>query len=76
MLRSILAAALAVSLAGAATAQDHADHSAPQPPRSLPPAWNAAAAAEFAMCAAKADKFWPVHDLLFQYQSQLWELCY
>ncbi|HWA16119.1 MAG TPA: thioredoxin domain-containing protein [Gemmatimonadales bacterium] len=31
---------------------------------------NAAAAAEFAMCAAKADKFWPVHDLLFQYQAK------
>jgi protein-disulfide isomerase len=31
---------------------------------------NAVAAAEFAMCAAKADKFWPVHDLLFQYQDK------
>ncbi len=31
---------------------------------------NAAAAAEFAMCAAKADKFWPVHDLLFAYQAK------
>jgi protein-disulfide isomerase len=31
---------------------------------------NAAAAAEFAMCAAKADKFWPVHDLLFEYQAK------
>lgn len=30
---------------------------------------NATAAAEFAMCAAKAGKFWPVHDLLFQYQN-------
>ncbi len=33
MLRSILAAVLAVSLAGAAAAQEHADHSTPQPPR-------------------------------------------
>ena len=31
---------------------------------------NAGAAAEFAMCAAKADHFWPIHDLLFQYQSK------
>lgn len=31
---------------------------------------NAVAAAEFAMCAAKADKFWPVHDLLFHYQDK------
>lgn len=31
---------------------------------------NAAAAAEFAMCAAKADKFWPIHDLLFTYQDK------
>jgi protein-disulfide isomerase len=31
---------------------------------------NAAAAAEFAMCAARADKFWPVHDLLFTYQDK------
>lgn len=31
---------------------------------------NAAAAAEFAMCAAKADRFWPVHDLLFTYQEK------
>jgi protein-disulfide isomerase len=31
---------------------------------------NAAAAAEFAMCAAKAEKFWPVHDLLFTYQDK------
>lgn len=30
---------------------------------------NATAAAEFAMCAAKAGKFWPVHDLIFQYQN-------
>ena len=29
---------------------------------------NAAAAAEFSMCAAKVGKFWPVHDLLFSYQ--------
>ena len=31
---------------------------------------NAGAAAEFAMCAAKADHFWPIHDLLFQYQAK------
>jgi len=31
---------------------------------------NAAAAAEFAMCAAKADRFWPVHDLLFTFQEK------
>lgn len=31
---------------------------------------NAAAASEFAMCAAKVDKFWPVHDLLFVYQEK------
>ena len=31
---------------------------------------NAAASAEFAMCAAKADRFWPVHDLLFAYQEK------
>ena len=30
---------------------------------------NATAAAEFAMCAAKIDKFWPVHDLIFKYQN-------
>lgn len=30
---------------------------------------NAAAAAQFAMCAADAGKFWPVHDLLFKYQD-------
>ncbi|UCF40469.1 MAG: DsbA family protein [Gemmatimonadota bacterium] len=30
---------------------------------------NAAAAHEFAMCAAKQDRFWPVHDLLFRYQD-------
>ncbi len=30
---------------------------------------NAAAAAQFAMCAANAGKFWPVHDLLFRYQE-------
>jgi protein-disulfide isomerase len=32
---------------------------------------NAPAAHEFAMCAAVQDRFWPVHDLLFQYQ-RLW----
>jgi protein-disulfide isomerase len=31
---------------------------------------NAIAAAEFAMCAAKVDKFWPIHDLIFKYQNQ------
>ncbi len=31
---------------------------------------NAGAAAEFAMCAAKANQFWPIHDLLFQYQAK------
>lgn len=31
---------------------------------------NAAAAAEFAMCAAKINQFWPVHDLLFTYQDK------
>jgi protein-disulfide isomerase len=31
---------------------------------------NAAAAAEVAMCAAKQDRFWPVHDLLYQYQDK------
>ena len=30
---------------------------------------NAAAAHEFAMCAAQQDQFWPVHDLLFRYQE-------
>lgn len=29
---------------------------------------NAAAAHEFAMCAAVQDKFWPVHDLLYRHQ--------
>ena len=29
---------------------------------------NAAAAAEFAMCAAKAGKFWPIHDLIYRNQ--------
>lgn len=31
---------------------------------------NATAAAEFAMCAARLDKFWPVHDLLFRNQDR------
>jgi protein-disulfide isomerase len=31
---------------------------------------NAAAASEFAMCAAKVDRFWPIHDLLFTYQEK------
>lgn len=30
---------------------------------------NAAAAHEFAMCATKQDRFWPVHDLLFRHQE-------
>ena len=30
---------------------------------------NATVAAEFAMCAAKVDRFWPVHDLIFKYQN-------
>ena len=32
---------------------------------------NSPAAHEFAMCAAEQDKFWPVHDLLYQHQA-LW----
>lgn len=32
---------------------------------------NAVAAAEFAMCAAREDKFWPAHDLLYRRQ-ELW----
>ncbi len=31
---------------------------------------NAAAAHEFAMCAAVQDRFWPAHDLLYRYQDQ------
>jgi len=31
---------------------------------------NAAAAAQFAMCAAAQNRFWPAHDLLYQYQDQ------
>ena len=30
---------------------------------------NAAAAAEIALCAAKQNKFWPVHDLLYRHQD-------
>jgi protein-disulfide isomerase len=30
---------------------------------------NSPAAHEFAMCAATQDKFWPVHDLLYQHQE-------
>lgn len=30
---------------------------------------NAPAAHEFAMCAADQDKFWPMHDLLFEHQE-------
>lgn len=31
---------------------------------------NALAASEFAMCAARVDQFWPIHDLLFRYQGK------
>ncbi len=31
---------------------------------------NAVAAAELAMCAAKLNRFWPVHDLLFLHQAR------
>ncbi len=31
---------------------------------------NAVPAAEFAMCAARINKFWPVHDLIFKYQEK------
>jgi protein-disulfide isomerase len=31
---------------------------------------NAVAAAQIAMCAARQDKFWPVHDRLYERQSQ------
>jgi protein-disulfide isomerase len=31
---------------------------------------NAPAAHEFAMCAARQERFWPIHDLLYQYQEQ------
>jgi protein-disulfide isomerase len=31
---------------------------------------NAVAAAEFAMCSARINHFWPVHDLLFAYQDK------
>jgi protein-disulfide isomerase len=31
---------------------------------------NAQAAAELGVCAARQDKFWPVHDLLFRHQLQ------
>ena len=30
---------------------------------------NATVAAEFAMCAARLNQFWPVHDLIFKYQN-------
>lgn len=29
---------------------------------------NAVAAAQFAMCAARFDKFWPAHDLIYEHQ--------
>lgn len=35
---------------------------------------NAAAAAEFATCAARQGKFWPLHDLLYERQEQWAEL--
>jgi protein-disulfide isomerase len=31
---------------------------------------NAVAAHEFAMCAARINRFWPIHDLLFTYQEK------
>lgn len=31
---------------------------------------NASPAAEFALCAAKLNRFWPVHDLLFAHQAK------
>jgi protein-disulfide isomerase len=31
---------------------------------------NAAAAAEVALCAARQQRFWPMHDLLFRHQKQ------
>jgi len=31
---------------------------------------NAAAAAEVAMCAARQQRFWPMHDLLFRHQAE------
>jgi len=30
---------------------------------------NAVAAAEFAMCAAQQDRFWPIHDLIYRHQD-------
>lgn len=36
----------------------------------LPNHANAVPAAELAMCAARQDKFWPVHDLLFRHQTR------
>jgi protein-disulfide isomerase len=30
---------------------------------------NAVAAAEFAMCAAQQDRFWPIHDLIYEHQE-------
>lgn len=38
----------------------------------LPMHPNAEPAAELAMCAARQDKFWAMHDLLFRYQAR-WE---
>jgi protein-disulfide isomerase len=35
---------------------------------------NAPAAHEFAMCAAAQDRFWPIHDLLYEHQSAWAEL--
>lgn len=31
---------------------------------------NSVAAAEFAMCAAQQDRFWPIHDLIFKHQEK------
>lgn len=35
---------------------------------------NSAAAHEFAMCAARQNRFWPVHDLLYRHQESWAEL--
>lgn len=40
----------------------------------LPMHPNAEPAAELAMCAARQNRFWPMHDLLFRHQTQWAEL--
>lgn len=40
----------------------------------LPQHANATPAAELAMCAARQNRFWPVHDLLFRHQARWSEL--